>query len=266
MYRETFHDGWTTRIRYNKPPLQLNKDRVVLRIHRRLLIQTQHHSIERQAVQILRNRQGPPNPPTSPPTLSISLATPTPTPRTAPQATDWCECSARTFQERPPRAFDPRPSSRKPQIYARSPSGHALLELGERDRGGRRHEGLKQAVELRQRAGDAMLRKIPNKIMQIHAVRDRQGLEDGLYVPEETQDVQTDRLRQGLQRGVVWRGQNKTSFGASAVREGEEDRTYNRYRSLLHSRHVWWTGENRSRWRDRSTTLKNWYSSLCRFG
>ena len=112
------------------------------------------------------------------------------------------------------------------------------MELGERDRGGRRHEGLKQAVELRQRAGDAMLRKIPNKIMQIHAVRDRQGLEDGLYVPEETQDVQTDRLRQGLQRGVVWRGQNKTSFGASAVREGEEDRTYNRYRSLLHSRHV----------------------------
>ena len=112
------------------------------------------------------------------------------------------------------------------------------MELGERDRGGRRHEGLKQAVELRQRAGDAMLRKIPNKIMQIHAVRDRQGLEDGLYVPEETQDVQTDRLRQGLQRGVVWRGQNKTSFGASAVREGEEGRTYNRYRNLLHSRHV----------------------------
>ena len=61
--------------------------------------------------------------------------------------------------------------------------------------------------------------------MQIHAVRDCQCLEDRLHVPEKTQDVKTNRLRQGLQRGVVWRGQNKTSFGASAVRE-KKAKTY----------------------------------------
>ena len=96
------------------------------------------------------------------------------------------------------------------------------MELGERDRGRRGHEGLKQAVELRQRAGDAMLRKIPNKIVQIHAVRGVQSLKDRLHVPEETQNVQTNRLRQGMQSCVVWRGQNKTSLGASAMRENEQ--------------------------------------------
>lgn len=109
-----------------------------------------------------------------------------------------------------------------------------LLELGESNRGSLGHKGLKQAMKLRQRAGDAMLRKIPNKIMQIHAIGGSQCLKDHLYIPEEAKNVQTNRLRQSLQRGIVWRGQNKTSLGASSVSEKKDIHTYNQYWSPLH--------------------------------
>ena len=62
---------------------------------------------------------------------------------------------------------------------------------------------------------DLMLRKIRNKVTQVHAVTVAQRLKDRLDVPEPTDDMESNRLDESLLLRLVQRIESKSTLRTS---------------------------------------------------